>query len=201
MDVSVITIFGLAGVEALFIPLIALLPMGIFFIIQYNALVQLKKAIGEAWVAVEAELNRRYELIPGLVSAVQSGAVPEQEVVERVGQLRARCIASKGSPSDQARDEVQLVEALKRLHAAAEASEALNADEKFKKLQQEFVSAETRIQEARRAYNGHVRRYRMKCEKFPSNLVAGCYHFPNSDFFSVAPSVAGVPNTEFDRRK
>lgn len=201
MDVSLISLFGLAGVEALFIPLIALLPIGIFFIVQYNVMIRIRKLIAESWTNMEAELKRRYEIIPGFVAAIQSGAVPEQAVLDRVSQLRTRCLASRGSPSDQARDEVQLVEALKQLHAAVEACPALKANEQFSKLQQEFVAVETRIQAARRTYNGHVRQYRMKCEKFPSNLVAAAFHFPNSDFFGVSPSVAGVPNTEFDRRK
>ena len=201
MDVSLISLFGLAGVEALFIPLIALLPIGIFFLVQYNVLINIRKLIAESWASLEAELKRRYDIIPGFVTAVQNGAAPEREDLDRVNQLRTRCISSRGSPSDQARDEVQLVEALKRLHAVVEACPALKANEQFSKLQQEFVAVETRIQAARRTYNGHVRQYRTKCEKFPSNLVAGSFHFPNSDFFSVSPSVAGVPNTEFDRRK
>ena len=201
MDASVISLFGLAGVEALFIPLIALLPMGIFFAFQYNLLIRIRKLIAASWANLETELKRRYELIPSLVAAVQSGAAPDQEVLDRVSQLRTRCLASRGSPSDQARDEVQLVEALKRLHAVVEACPSLKANEQFSKLQQEFVAVETRIQAARRTYNGHVRQYRTKCEKFPSNLVAGSFHFPNSDFFNVSPSVAGVSNAEFDRRK
>ena len=92
------------------------------------------------------------------------------------------------------------MEALKRLHAVVENYPQLKADPQFIKLQQEFVSAESRIQAARRAYNGPVREYRNKCEKFPSNLVAGSFRFPNSDFFSVSPSVASVTNAEFDRR-
>lgn len=200
METAVIPLLGAAGVEALFIPLVALVPAAIFFVVQYNALVRLRKRIAESWSNVDTELKRRYELIPSLVTTVQGHAAQEQEVLERVTQLRNRCVVSRGSPSDQARDEVQLVEALKRLHAVVENYPQLKADPQFIKLQQEFVSAESRIQAARRAYNGPVREYRNKCEKFPSNLVAGSFRFPNSDFFSVSPSVASVTNAEFDRR-
>jgi hypothetical protein len=104
METAVVPLLGAAGVEALFIPLVALVPAAIFFVVQYNALVRLRKRIAESWSMVETELKRRYDLIPNLVTAIQGHAAQEQEALERVTQLRNRCLVSRGSPSDQARD-------------------------------------------------------------------------------------------------
>jgi LemA protein len=186
----------------LLIPLIVfavvvLLPV-VYVVAQYNALVALKNYIRESWSNVDTELKRRYDLIPNLVTVVKGYAAHERAVLERVTELRNRCAANNGSPSEQAVDEKQLVDSLKQLLAVVENYPQLKADQNFLKLQTELVNTEDRIQAARRFYNGNVRDYRNKCETFPSNLVANLFGFKSEgDFFSVPPSVLEVPNVDF----
>ncbi len=183
------------------IPLIVLLVVVlvpvVWVVVQYNWLVSLRNYISESWSNVDTELKRRYDLIPNLVATVKGYAAHEREVLERVTQLRERCVANNGSPGEQARDEVQLVDALKQLLVVVENYPQLKADQHFTKLQQELITTENRIQAARRFYNGNVRDYRNKCETFPSNLVAQMFGFQPQEFFSVPPSVKEVPNVEF----
>lgn len=146
---------------------------------------------------MDTELKRRYDLIPNLVATVKGYAAHERQVLKRVTELRNRCVANNGSPGEQARDEVQFVEALKQLLVIVENYPTLKADQHFLKLQCELINTEDRIQAARRFYNGNVRDYRNKRETFPSNLVAGMFNFQPWEFFSVPPSVKEVPNVEF----
>jgi len=169
----------------------------LWVIVQYNSLVSLRNYISESWSNVDTELKRRYDLIPNLVATVKGYAAHEREVLESVTQLRNRCAANNGPPGEQARDEVQLVDALKRLLVVVENYPQLKADQHFLKLQGELINTEDRIQAARRFYNGNVRDYRNRCETFPSNIVAGMFNFLPHDFFSVPPSVKEVPNVEF----
>jgi LemA protein len=176
---------------------VVLLPV-IFIVVQYNALVALKNYIRESWSNVDTELKRRYDLIPNLVAVVKGYAAHERDTLERVTELRNRCVANNGSPSEQAVDEKQLVDSLKQLLVVVENYPQLKADQNFLKLQTELVNTEDRIQAARRFYNGNVRDYRNKCETFPSNLVAKMFGFKSEgDFFSVPPSVRDVPNVDF----
>ncbi len=177
---------------------VVLLPV-VWAVVQYNWLVSLRNYISESWSNVDTELKRRYDLIPNLVATVKGYATHEREVLERVTQLRERCVANNGSPAEQARDEVQLVEALKQLLVVVENYPQLKADQQFLKLQQELITTENRIQAARRFYNGNVRDYRNRCETFPSNLVAQMFGFQPQEFFSVPPSVKEVPDVEFTR--
>ena len=48
----------------------------------YNALVQGRNHCDEAWADIDAELKRRYDLIPNLVAAVQGYAKHERDVLE-----------------------------------------------------------------------------------------------------------------------
>jgi LemA protein len=180
----------------IFLLLLVLLPV-VWVVVQYNWLVSLRNYINESWSNVDTELKRRYDLIPNLVATVKGYAAHEREVLERVTQLRARCVANNGSPGEQAQDEVQLVDALKQLLVVVENYPQLKADQQFLRLQQELITTENRIQAARRFYNGNVRDYRNKCETFPSNLVAQMFGFQPQEFFSVPPSVKEVPDVEF----
>lgn len=178
------------------VAVVVLLPL-LWLIVQYNSLVSLRNYISESWSNVDTELKRRYDLIPNLVATVKGYATHERAVLERVVELRNRCAANLGPVADQARDEGELVNALKQMYVVIENYPQLKADQNFLKLQTELINTENRIQAARRFYNGNVRDYRNKRETFPSNLVAGMFNFPPHDFFSVPPSVAEVPNVEF----
>ncbi|MBU4199457.1 MAG: LemA family protein [Verrucomicrobia bacterium] len=179
--------------ETLIIPLLILgLPL-VYIIVTRNTLVALRNHIRDAWSDVDTELKRRYDLIPNLVATVKGYAAHERTVLERVTELRTRCVANNGKPAEQAVDEVQFVDALRQMLVVVEKYPALKADEQFLKLQNELVNTEDRIQAARRFFNGNVRDYRIKCETFPSLLVAGMFGFQPEDYFSVEAAIHIAP--------
>jgi len=172
---------------------IILVPV-IYIVVTYNALVSLKNYINESWSNIDTELKRRYDLLPNLVATVKGYAAHEKDVLERVTELRTRCVANNGPPQEQAVDEVQLVDAVKQLLAVVEKYPDLKADEHFLELQKELINTEDRIQAARRFYNGNIRDYRNRCETVPSNIVAGMFGFQPQAFFEVPPAVREVPD-------
>jgi LemA protein len=184
------------GPMLIIIGVVVLLPL-LYVVLTYNTLVTLRNYIRDAWGDIDAELKRRYDLIPNLVATVKGYAAHEREIFERVTQLRAQCMASRGSVRQQAADEIQLVGALQQLLGVVENYPRLKADQNFLKLQKELVNTEDRIQAARRFFNGNVRDYRNKCETFPSSIIAGAFGFQPEDYFSVSPSVREVPDVDF----
>ena len=170
-----------------------LLVPAIYVIATYNSLVNLRNQIREAWSNIDTELKRRYDLIPNLVEIVKGYATHEREVLTRVTELRTRCMASNGKPAEQAVDENQLVDALKRLYVVVENYPDLKANQGFLKLQREMVNTEDRIQAARRFFNGNVRDYKTTCQSFPSMFVAKAFTFPPEEYFSVEPAVNVPP--------
>jgi LemA protein len=178
------------------IGVVFLLPI-IYVILTYNTLIALRNHIRDAWGNIDTELKRRYDLIPNLVATVKGYAAHEKEIFERITQLRAQCMASRGPVQQQADNEILLVGALQQLLGVVENYPQLKADQHFLKLQTELVNTEDRIQAARRFYNGNVRDYRNKCETFPSNIIAGAFGFEVEDYFRVSPSVREVPDADF----
>jgi LemA protein len=175
--------------------IIVLIPM-IYVIATYNALVALRNHISEAWSNIDTELKRRYELIPNLVNTVKGYATHERETMEKVIELRNLCAADRGSVSHQAGTERQLVGAVQKLLAVAEAYPDLKANTNFMELQHELVNTEDRIQAARRFYNGNVRDMRNQCERFPGSIVASLFHFQPQDFFDVESAVHETPSVQ-----
>ena len=169
----------------------------VYVILTYNTLVALRNHIRDAWGNIDTELKRRYELIPNLVATVKGYAAHEKEIFDRVTQLRAQCLASRGPVQQQAVNETQLVGALQQLLGVVENYPKLKADRNFLELQKELVNTEDRIQAARRFFNGNVRDYRNKCETFPSSIIAGAFGFQREDYFQVSPSVREVPDADF----
>src|SRR5215813_7246295 len=96
------------------IAIVVLLPV-LWILVQYNRLVGLKNYIASSWANVDTELQRRYDLIPNLVATVQGYASHERIVLEHLSEIRSRCVSNQGSPDEQARDETQLVEALRQV--------------------------------------------------------------------------------------
>ena len=177
-------------VAVIFLPII-------YVVLTYNTLVALRNHIRDAWGNIDTELKRRYDLIPNLVATVKGYAAHEKEIFDRVTQLRAQCLAGRGTVQQQTVNEIQLVGALQQLLGVVENYPQLKADQNYLKLQAELVITEDRIQAARRFYNGNVSDYRNKCETFPSNIIAGAFGFQPEDYFRVSPSVREVPDIDF----
>ena len=174
---------------------ILLIP-AIFVLVNYNQLVGLRRYIQNAWSNIDTELQRRYDLIPNLVATVKGYAKHEQEVLENVTQLRNQCRANVGPIHEQAVEESLLVGALQRMFMIVENYPQLKSNENFMLLQTELINTEDRLQAARRFFNGNVRDYNVKCESFPSIIIAKMFGFEPHDFFNVGPAVRENPKIE-----
>jgi len=172
---------------------VAILVPVIYVVAIYNRLVNLNYLIRNAWSNIDTELKRRYDLIPNLVETVKGYATHEREVLEKVTEARASAVASTGSPTSQARDENELVHALRQMFAVVEGYPQLKANQHFLGMQEELINTENRIQAARRFYNGNVRDFNSLIGQFPSNLVAGQFGFKPAEFFEIEDVQARQP--------
>jgi LemA protein len=169
-----------------------LLPI-VYTVATFNRLVNLRNLVRNAWQNVDAELKRRYDLIPNLLETVKGYAAHEKDVLERVVSARATAVRSTGSPRSQAEDENALVRALRELFVVVEGYPQLKASSHFLSLQRELTNTENRIQAARRFYNGNVKDLNDLIAQFPSNLIANACHFQPAEFFEIDHAVEHDP--------
>lgn len=170
------------------LPLILLVLVGVvvlYVVAVYNGLVRLRNRVSEAWSDIDVQLKRRYDLIPNLVNTVKGYAAHESGVFEKVTEARAQAMQA-GSTQAKAQAENMLSETLKSLFAVAEAYPDLKANQNFLELQRELSDTENKIQASRRFYNGNVLELNNKIDMFPSNVIAGAFHFEKKEFFEVA---------------
>ncbi len=163
----------------------------------YNGIVQKRNRVDNAWQNIDANLQRRNDLIPNLVEAVKGYAKHESGTFEAVTEARAAVAAA---PDPQAAMEASdmLTGALRQLFAVAEGYPDLKASANFINLQQQLDETENRIVYARQSYNDCVYLYTTAIQTFPGNLVAGVGHFTAKDGFNVADdSVRDAPEVRF----
>lgn len=166
----------------------------------YNALVQLRVRVDEAWSDITVQLKRRSDLIPNLVETVKGYATHESEVFEKVTEARSAIMtAAQQGPAATAKAENQFEGALKSLFAVAEAYPQLQAADNFRQLQAEITDTEDKIQASRRFYNGGVRDLNTKIQTFPDNIIAGMFGFREREFFEVEDRAAieNAPQVKF----
>jgi len=163
----------------------------------YNQLVRRHESIQEGWAQVENVLQRRYDLIPNLVSTVKGYAAHERGVLEEVTRLRSQWGAAK-TVEEKIQASEQLESALGRLMVVVERYPDLKANQNFLALQDELGGTENRIAVERRRYNEAVRSYNILVRGFPSNLVARLTGFqPSGAYFKAAAEAAKAPQVQF----
>ncbi len=159
----------------------------------YNRLIRERNRADAAWSDIDVQLQRRHDLVPQLVKAVDQYAGYERATLEAVTNLRAQAM-QVSNVSELGDAEQALGAGVQRLLAVAEQYPDLKANENFLNLQTELVEIEDYLQFARRYYNGSVREYNTSTETVPSNFVAGWFRFKQKSFFQKSSDdVANVP--------
>jgi LemA protein len=172
----------------------------------YNNLVTQDETVRKGWSDVEAQYQRRLDLIPNLVSTVKGYATQEQTVFIGVAEARSKVsqmTVTKEVLEDpqafakfqQAQD--QLSGALSRLLVVAEQYPQLKSNENFMDLQKQLEGTENRITVARTRYNETVQAYNTYVRRFPASLVAGFTGFREKAYFQAKEGADQAPKVTF----
>ena len=162
----------------------------------YNRLIRARNRVDTAWSDIDVQLQRRHDLIPRLVTAVDQYAKYERATLEAVTELRTEAMHIADVRA-RGKAEEKLSAGIERIIALAENYPDLKANENFLSLQNELVETENYLQFARRYYNASVRDYNTMTETVPSNLIAGWFNFGSREFFQkTSDDAANVPLVE-----
>lgn len=148
------------GVIVLIVVVLALVLGGCEFVGERNNLARENEAIKGQWSQVDADLQRRADLIPNLVETVKGYAKEETTVFTNIANARSALLNAK-SPQEKIDANNQLDGTLGRLLVVVENYPNLKANENFRQLQFELEGTENRILQSRRRYNEAVQKYNM----------------------------------------
>jgi LemA protein len=138
----------------------------------YNALVQVKHQVDQAWANIDVLLKQRHDELPKLVDAVKGYVTHERGLIEDVTAMRVRAQASGSGPERVAAEDA-LSQGVSKLLLVAENYPALRASEAFIDLQRQIATLEERIAHRREFYNAAVNINNVHLEQFPDLLLTG----------------------------
>jgi LemA protein len=175
---------------------------------SYNGLVRLSQGVDNSWAQVQADYQRRADLIPNLVATVSGAADFEKSTLTQITEARASVgkvtVDTKNAPSDPAKlaafdqAQSQLSSALSRLLVVVERYPELKATANFAALQAQLEGTENRITVARRDFNDAVQAYDTAIKSFPAILYAGACGFHDKPYFAAAPGSETAPKVQFN---
>jgi len=188
------------GLIILVIVVLILFVGGGKFISVRNDLAAKKVAIDADWAQIDADLQRRADLIPNLVGTVKAYAKEETTVVSDISKARAALLGAN-TPEDKIAANNQMDGALGRLLVISENYPNLKANEIFQSLQFQLEGTENRILQSRRTYNKAVQDYNTELQLFPQNIVASISGFqPNNAYFKTDAGARAAPKVSDDQK-
>ncbi|PIP65270.1 LemA family protein [Candidatus Peregrinibacteria bacterium CG10_big_fil_rev_8_21_14_0_10_49_16] len=197
------------GIVTLVLLVLGVLVVGGGYVGTYNSARNASADAKTAWGDIQAQLQRRHDLVPNLVATVKAAAAHEKETFTAVTEARAKVgqlsVQLQGGAIPNAEVMKQfaaaqdgLSAALSKLMVVAEKYPDLKVNENFLTLQAQLEGTENRISVARQHYNEKVG----DLEKAKTTLLFGGWAAGNFElpprFESSAAAQGGPPKVSFD---
>nr|WP_294761810.1 LemA family protein [Prevotella sp.] len=170
----------------------------------YNGMVGEQEKATTELSNMQAQYQRRADMMPQLAKIVKAYAKHEKETFEEVTKARASVGQVKldvnnlteASMKQYAVAQGELANAFSKLMLVAERYPELKASENFKALQVQEEGTENRISEARRKYNEAVQSYNQTVRKMPNAIIAGIFNFNVMPKFEAATGAEKAPDLD-----
>ena len=159
--------------------LVIILLIAGYFVSSYNGIVAAEEEVDAQFAKVETQLQRRFDLIPNLVSATQGYMQHEKDVFTAIANARSK-LAGATTVNDK-----------------VEASNELEADTQFTALMDELAGTENRIATERNRYNESVQTFNAKIRKFPTSFIASIMGVEKRDYFEAQAGADQAPSVNF----
>lgn len=172
-----------------------------------NSVPTAEEQVNAAWGNLQADYQRRADLIPNLVATVKGYAQQEKSVLVQVTQARADATSVHLSAADlndpakvKAFNDAQsrLSAAIIPLQRLQEAYPDLKSNQNFLALQDQLEGTENRIEVSRRDYNSAVQQYNTLIRTFPTAIGAKVFYGAKPKVpFEAASTAQNAPTVSF----
>jgi LemA protein len=170
-----------------------------------NSVPTAEEQVNAQWANLQADYQRRADLIPNLVNTVKGYAKQESSVLIAVTQARADAGRVQLSAADL--DDPAKVKAFNdaqgrvtfTLQRLQEAYPELKSNANFLALQDQLEGTENRINVSRRDYNEAVRAYNTRIRTFPDAIGARIFYGAKPKVpFEAAAAAQQAPTVDFN---
>jgi LemA protein len=171
-----------------------------------NAIPTAEENVKARWADVQADYQRRANLIPNIVATVKGAAASEQNILVGVTNARANAtrITVTGDQLTDPQAMARFADAQNRLTLSLqrlqEAYPQLKSQGNFKTLIEEEEGTENRIAIAIRDYNNAVQDYNTRIRTFPDVIGAKVFYGskPMVPYQATSPNAEQAPTVSFD---
>ena len=173
-----------------------------------NSVPTAEENVNAKWGQVQAEYQRRADLVPNLVATVKGYAQQERTVLNEVTNARAKATSiqlNANDLNDPAKVKAfsdaqnQLGGSLGRLLATFEAYPDLKSNQNFLTLQAQLEGTENSILVARKDYNEAVQAYNTRIRTFPDAIGAKVFYGAKPKVpFEAAAGAQTAPKVDFN---
>ncbi len=175
-----------------------------------NSVPTAEEKVNASWGNLQADYQRRNDLVGNLVSTVKGAAKQESTVLIGVAEARAKATSVQLSPADLSNP--QKVQEYNAAQTAVTASvrpllgpmiqeryPELKSLDNFKMLQDQLEGTENRIDFARRDYNDTVRQYNTLIRTFPTAIGAKVFYGAKPKVtFEASTAAQSAPKVDFN---
>lgn len=140
----------------------------VVIVIRYNRVITQEKKIKNVFSSIDTILQKRYDLIPNLVSVVKQYMKYEKEILEEITKIRRGNL----SKNEVVKMNDEITERVNEIYLQVENYPELKADKVFSTLTQTLIEIEGELAAARRVYNSAVTKFNTIICTFPNNILA-----------------------------
>lgn len=162
--------------------------IGVCLYAMYIRLITLKNKVKEAMSGIDVQLNKRYSLIPNILTIANKFMEHERELFQSITELRTQAsgIRSTQETVSQKFDlDNQIAAKMGQLMVNVENYPQLKSDQTMINAMQTYSEVEEHIAAARRFYNSAVNEINNAIEIFPSSIIAGMLGMVVYPFFEA----------------
>jgi LemA protein len=178
--------------------------LGVLFLVvlplvgSYNGMVDKDERVNQQFANLDAQLQRRFDLVPQLSEAVRAALRQEQAVFGQIAEARTRYGSAGGNADEKVAAAGQLEGALARLLVIVEQYPQLQSNQTIQGFMVQLEGTENRIAQERRDYNEVVVDYNKAIRRFPRSLFAGMFGFDRREEFKAVQGASTPPPVDLN---
>ncbi len=168
-----------------------------------NKMVSKQENAKGKWADVQADYQRRLDLVSQAINIVKGAGNYESSTLENV--IKARNNVIELDKDDLTEENVKKFQAAydrmtqemnKAINVTVERYPELTATQNYRDFQAQIEGCENRINVSRKKYNDAVKDYNVSIKKFPNSIIAGIFGFDEMGYFEASEGAEKAPSTE-----
>lgn len=178
--------FTIMVITAILLTLVIILAIALYG--MYTGLIKKKNKVKEAMSGIDVQLNKRYSLIPNILTIANRFMEHERELFKSITELRSQASSIRSTQDTIAQKidlDNQITAKMGQLMVNVENYPQLKSDQTMINAMQTYAEVEEHIAAARRFYNSAVNEINNAIEIFPSSVIAGMLGMKIYPFFEA----------------